>query len=301
MNAPRRPPRRRVDGVLLLDKPAGITSNGALQAARRLLNAEKAGHTGTLDPLASGLLPLCFGEATKFAGELLEADKTYEATVRLGVRTETGDAEGRILETRPVEAGQADVAAALGRFVGEISQVPPMHSALKRDGRPLYEYAREGRTVERAPRLVVIHRLEMLDFAGSEVVIRVECSKGTYIRTLAEDLGAALGCGAHLTALRRTAIAALSLAGTVTLEALGAMTLEARDACLAPVDRFLLGLPPLALDAAAAGRFLNGQPVSAAGLRAGRVRVYAGPRFLGLAESGQDGLAHPRRLVAAGC
>lgn len=299
MNAPRRPPRRRVDGVLVLDKPVGMTSNGALQAARRLLNAEKAGHTGTLDPLASGLLPLCFGEATKFAGYLLDADKTYEAQVRLGVRTDTGDAEGLVVETRPVQCGAAEVAQVLRRFEGPIAQIPPMHSALKRDGRPLYEYAREGRTVERAAREVVIHGIELLDFAGARFSIRVACSKGTYMRTLAEDVGAALGCGAHLTALRRTAIGALSLAGSVTLPEFDAMTPEARDARLAPVDCFLLDLPVLDLDAGAAARFNHGQAVAAQGRGPGRVRVYGEGRLLGVAEVRPDGLAHPRRLVAS--
>ena len=185
---PPRPPRRRIDGVLLLDKPGGMTSNAALQKARGLFNAAKAGHTGTLDPMATGLLPLCLGEATKFAGELLDADKTYEATLRLGVITDTADAEGSVLRTRPVAVTRAQAEAALARFRGEIEQVPPMHSALKRDGRPLYEYARQGIEIERAPRRVVIHALELRRLEGERLDIVVECSKGTYVRTLAEDL-----------------------------------------------------------------------------------------------------------------
>ena len=195
MNKPRKPPRRRIDGVLLLDKPAGMTSNAALQKAKWLLNAAKAGHTGTLDPMATGLLPICFGEATKFAGELLGADKCYAATVRLGVRTDTADAEGRVLETHPVSVTREQVEAVLARFRGDIQQVPPMHSALKRDGRPLYEYARKGIELERAPRAVSIYALNMCNFDADQVNFEVDCSKGTYVRTLAQDIGDALGCG----------------------------------------------------------------------------------------------------------
>uniref|UniRef100_UPI0035ADC3C5 tRNA pseudouridine(55) synthase TruB n=1 Tax=Thauera aminoaromatica TaxID=164330 RepID=UPI0035ADC3C5 len=232
----RRIVRREVDGVLLLDKPQGMSSNGALQTARRLLAAAKAGHTGTLDPMASGLLPLTFGEATKFSQMLLDADKTYEAVVRLGVDTDSGDAEGKVLATRPVAVDRAALEAVLERFRGEIEQVPPMYSALKRDGKALYEYARAGIELERAARRVVIHALELLDFAGERFTIRVHCSKGTYIRSLAMDIGAALGCGAHLAALRRTAIGAFDLSGALTLEALEAAGEGGRDALLAPVD-----------------------------------------------------------------
>ena len=205
--------RRQVDGVLLLDKPRGLSSNHALQKAKRLFNAAKAGHTGTLDPMATGLLPLTFGEATKFSQMLLDADKSYEATVTLGVVTDTGDAEGQVLERQSVTADAQDIAAALNAFRGEIEQIPPMYSALKRDGRPLYEYARAGIELERAPRRVVIHALEMLDggLDGSSFGFRVRCSKGTYVRTLAMDIGRALGCGAHLSALRRTAIGPFGL------------------------------------------------------------------------------------------
>ncbi|KAB2921992.1 MAG: tRNA pseudouridine(55) synthase TruB, partial [Dechloromonas sp.] len=197
---------QRVDGVLLLDKPLGLTSNDALQKARRLFSAAKGGHTGTLDPAATGLLPLCFGEATKFSADLLDADKTYEAVVQLGVTTDSGDAEGQVVATAPVTVGEAEVRQALPRFTGAIEQIPPMHSALKRNGRPLYELARKGIEVERAPRAVTIHGLELLDFAGDRLTLRVRCSKGTYIRVLAADLGQALGCGAHLVGLRRTAV-----------------------------------------------------------------------------------------------
>jgi tRNA pseudouridine(55) synthase len=213
-----------VHGVLLLDKPEGLSSNDALVRAKRLLNAEKAGHTGTLDPFATGLLPLCFGEATKFSQDLLEADKTYETTVQLGVSTNTGDTEGEVTATAEVAVTPAQIEAVLARFRGPIAQVPPMHSALKRDGRPLYEYARAGITLEREARQVVIHALELLSYEAPLLRLSVTCSKGTYVRVLGEDIGAALGCGAHLKTLRRTAVGRLTLEGAITLEQLGAAT-----------------------------------------------------------------------------
>lgn len=222
--------------MLLLDKPAGMSSNAALQKAKWLFNAAKAGHTGTLDPMATGLLLLCFGKATKFAGALLDADKAYRATVQLGVTTDTADAEGRVLETRPVEVSQARAQEALARFTGEIEQVPPMYSALKRDGKPLYKYAREGIEVERAPRRVTIHELRLLSWQEDRFDIEVACSKGTYVRTLAADIGAALGCGAHLSALRRTRIGRFDVSDAITLAALEALAPEARDPCMLPVD-----------------------------------------------------------------
>ncbi len=296
----RTPPRRRVDGVLLLDKPAGMTSNAALQKARRLLNAAKAGHTGTLDPLATGLLPLCFGEATKFAGELLGSDKRYVATLCLGVRTDTGDAEGQVLATRPVAVVRETVEAVLIRFRGNILQVPPMHSALKRAGRPLYEYARQGIEVERQPREVRIFSLTIDEFAGNRLVLDVECSKGTYVRTLAEDMGEALGCGAHLTALRRTRIGPLRIENALSLETLEAQSLEERTARLHPVDSLMAGLPSLQLDPAAATRFGHGQTIQTPGEpSSGSRRVYAEDgRFLGLAALAAGGLLKPVRLMA---
>ncbi|AOJ81011.1 tRNA pseudouridine synthase B [Burkholderia savannae] len=300
-------PRRALDGVLLLDKPVGLSSNDALMRAKRLYLAKKAGHTGTLDPLASGLLPLCFGEATKFSQDLLDADKTYEATMRLGVRTTTGDAEGDVLDTRDVTCDEAAVVAALARFVGDIVQVPPMYSALKRDGRPLYEYARAGQTVEREGRAVTIRSLECLSCALPDVTFRVTCSKGTYVRTLAEDIGEALGCGAHLTMLRRTGVGSLSLEHAVTLDALDAATQDERDARLAPVDALLSTFPLVELDAALAKRFLHGQRLKLAELAAqpdadegARVRVYDGDgRLLGVARAAEGVLA-PERLVVTG-
>lgn len=300
MSKPRSAPRRRVDGVLLLDKSIGMTSNDALQKARRLYNAAKAGHTGTLDPLATGLLPLCFGEATKFAGELLDADKTYLATVQLGITTDTADAEGQVLETCPVEATRDQVAEVLARFCGEIEQIPPMYSALKRDGRPLYEYARKGIEVERAPRRVVIHELTLTAWDGTRLALEVSCSKGTYVRTLAADLGKALGCGAHLAALRRTRIGALTLGDAVDLDALGALDLEARDRRLAPADALLAAVPRVELSAADTQRILHGQGVRWNGETGLRYRYYdPDGRFLGLGEVSADGWLKPKRLIAS--
>jgi tRNA pseudouridine55 synthase len=300
VNKPRRPPRRRVDGVLLLDKPAGMTSNAALQAARRLFNAAKAGHTGTLDPLATGLLPLCFGEATKFAGELLHADKAYRATLRLGVTTDTADADGRVLETRLVLVTEAQLRDVLTDFVGQIEQIPPMHSALKRDGKPLYEYAREGVELKREPRPVSIYRLELLSLTGDEAVIEVDCSKGTYVRTLAADVGAALGCGAHLGALRRTRIGALEIPAAVTLAQLEALLTEQRDGLLAPADMLLRDIPAALLSELETDRILHGQGIRWQGETGQRYRLYGDDgSFLGLAEFSVDGWLNPRRLIAS--
>ncbi|CAH2776654.1 MAG: tRNA pseudouridine(55) synthase (EC [uncultured Paraburkholderia sp.] len=310
MTAPQRPrvPRRALDGVLLLDKPLGLSSNDALIRAKRLYLTKKAGHTGTLDLLATGLLPLCFGEATKFSQDLLEADKTYEATMRLGVCTTTGDAEGEAIDTRDVTCDEAAVQVALGAFIGEIVQVPPMYSALKRDGKPLYEYARAGQTVEREGRQVTILRLEMLACALPNVTFRVTCSKGTYVRTLAEDIGEALGCGAHLVALRRTGVGALTLEHSVTLDALSDAAEGERDAWLQPVDALLSTFPRVDLDDDATRRFLHGQwlkmselTIEADAQHAPRVRVYAVTegRLLGVAKQGEGVLAPERLVVTA--
>ena len=241
MQAVQRPriTRRAVHGVLLLDKPLGLSSNDALQEAKRLFRAEKAGHTGTLDPLATGLLPLCFGAATKFSQVSLDADKRYTATLKLGVTTTTADAEGDVLERCGVDVTRAQFEAACAQLTGAIQQVPPMHSALKRDGKPLYEYARAGIEVEREARAVTIHRIDIIDGEHDTWTIDVRCSKGTYIRTLAEDIGRLLGCGAHLSALRRTGSGALTLDRAHTLEQLGAMSEEERDAALMDADALL--------------------------------------------------------------
>ena len=245
-------------GVLLLDKPLGLSSNDALQKAKRLFRAEKAGHTGTLDPLATGLLPLCFGAATKFSQVSLDADKRYTATLKLGVTTTTGDAEGDVQKRCDVNVTRAEVESACAQFTGAIEQVPPMHSALKRDGKPLYEYARAGIEVERNARAVTIRRIDIIDGDHDVWTIDVRCSKGTYIRTLAEDIGQALGCGAHLSALRRTGSGALTLDRAHTLEQLAAMTEAERDAQLMDADALLVDWPVIRLGTEDAGRFLSG-------------------------------------------
>ena len=252
--------RRPVHGVLLLDKPLDLSSNNALQKCRWLLRAEKAGHTGTLDPLATGVLPLCFGAATKFGQLQLDADKTYEATLRLGVKTSTGDAEGEVIEAHDVPAlTPARLAEVAQRFTGPIRQVPPMHSALKKDGKPLYEYARAGEHVEREARDVVVRELKLAGgSAANEITLMAKVSKGTYIRTLAEDIGEALGCGAYLASLRRIATGHFGIGQCITLQALGAMNEEERLACLKPVDALLPDHTRLCLDADNAARFLSG-------------------------------------------
>ncbi|MBN8449523.1 MAG: tRNA pseudouridine(55) synthase TruB [Candidatus Accumulibacter sp.] len=289
---------RRVDGVLLLDKPTGLSSNSALQAARRLFSAAKAGHTGTLDPLASGLLPLCFGEATKFSTDLLAADKTYETELLFGVRTDTGDADGTVVMRCPVDFGLAELEATLPRFRGPIRQVPPMYSALKRDGKPLYELARQGIEVEREAREVIIHELRLLDFSGDRCRLRISCSKGTYIRSLAEDLGATLACGAHLTALRRVAVGPLQIADAVTLDHLAAIAEEDRTAWLLAPDALLQSLPAVYLEELAGCRFVHGNPVSSDAVP-GRCRVYSENRLLGLGEVDGQGNLQPRRVIGA--
>lgn len=276
--------RRALHGVLLLDKPLGLSSNQALQRAKRLYNAEKAGHTGTLDPLASGLLPICFGAATKFSQVSLDADKRYIATLGLGRTTTTGDLEGTTLEERAVSIGRAAVEAVLPRFVGSLDQRPPMHSALKHAGRALYEYAREGVQIERAPRAVTVHAIDVLAFEDRSLVLDVRCSKGTYVRTLAEDIGAALGCGAHLAALRRTACGALRVEQAVTIDTLEVLAPAERDALLLAPDALLSDWPAWRLSADEAARFLTGLRRRVEAADAPHVRVY-GPdaRVLGAA------------------
>lgn len=297
----RRTPRRIVDGVLFLDKPVGISSNNALQKARWLLSAAKGGHTGTLDPMASGLLPLTFGEATKFSQTLLDADKAYDATVLLGVTTTTADAEGEVLARCPVDASDAAVEAAISSLRGEIEQVPPMYSALKHHGKALYEYAREGVEIPREPRRVTIYRFELLERDGDSLKVRVECSKGTYVRTLASDLGALLGCGAHLTALRRTKIGPFGLDVSLPLAEFEAVPVEEREGRLAPVDALLVHLPVLQLDAAQARSLTHGQPAQGCSGEPGcMVRAYEGEHFLGVATYGEEGELIPTRLVATG-
>ncbi len=303
---------RRINGVLLLDKPSGISSNRALQAARVLFSARKGGHTGTLDPAATGLLAICFGEATKFSFTLLGADKAYDATLRLGYVSSTGDAEGEITLAADMSAEEVSLTvqeadAVLKRFIGPIIQVPPMFSALKHRGKPMYAYAREGVEVERAPRKALIHDLRIEALAGDEMRLHVRCGTGTYIRTLAEDLGKALGFGgAYLTSLRRTALGDFKLAEAFTLEELAAMAPPLRDACLLPVDSLLQSLPAVVVDHAAAVLLLQGQAVrsdrtQAAGEKLGedqKIRLYNEESlFLGLGELREDRII-PKRLVS---
>jgi len=291
--------RQAVDGVVLLDKPAGITSQGAVTAVRRLFNAAKAGHTGTLDPMATGLLPVCLGEATKFSHLLLEADKAYLATIRLGTTTSTGDLEGKVLETRPVSAGRDQVATVLERFVGAILQVPPMYSAIKHAGKPLYKYARAGEEVPRAPRGVNIAELKLVDFAGEELRISVTCSKGTYVRVLAEDIGRELGCGGCLSALRRQGVGSFRIDhGTVTLDQLEALPVTGRTTVLLPSDAMVASLPSVQLDAVEARLLMQGRAVERPGAaEAGLARIYGpGQEFLGVVEVIGPGKIVPRRL-----
>jgi tRNA pseudouridine55 synthase len=289
-----------IDGALLLDKPVGITSNRALQDAKRIFQVKKAGHAGTLDPLASGLLLVLFGEATKFAGLLLDAEKEYLATVRLGERTSTADAEGEVLERKEIPAAiENAVPSVLGRFKGEIEQVPPMHSALKRDGVPLYKLARKGQNVARAPRRIRIAALDLVAFRSPLMELRVRCSKGTYIRTLAEDIGVALGTAAHLAALRRTASGAFRVEEAIRLDALGQLSEAERRGRLLPLGALLGDLPRTELDAAAEGRFRNGQ-VLALPMPEGLCAVYGhNGVVVGLGRADAAGKLRPVRLTAA--
>jgi tRNA pseudouridine55 synthase len=313
-----RPGGPEVDGILLLDKPLGLGSTQALGRARRLLGARKAGHGGTLDPMATGLLPLAFGSATRFAHESLDAAKTYAATLLLGVTTDGGDVEGAVLLQRAVAVDEARWHEAAGHFVGKIEQVPPMHSALKHEGRPLYDYARRGEVIDRVARRVSIDSLDLLALrpvdgvaAGAPgsltATIRVRCSKGTYIRALAADIGERLGCGAHLIALRREAVGALHVDQAVRLDDLEAMPPHARLGRLLPGDALMAPLRPLVLESALARRFLQGQrlrldaPGAAASdardaVHADRVRVYDGSRLIGTGLYA-DGLLRPLRLL----
>ncbi|MEO5700784.1 MAG: tRNA pseudouridine(55) synthase TruB [Casimicrobiaceae bacterium] len=288
---------QRVDGLLLLDKPVGLSSNAVLQQAKRLFNAAKAGHTGTLDPLASGLLPLCFGEATKFAQDLLDARKEYVATVQFGIATTTGDAEGTPVAEAPVGFTLAELIAAAQGFLGISQQVPPRYSALKHQGRNYYEYARAGVEIPRLPRLIEIDRLEVLDFARPVATLRVACGKGTYIRTLAEDLAAAVGSAAHLTALRRTGSGSFHIDRAVTLPQLEALAPEQRLRQLLPIDAALMGLRAATLEAAASVALKQGQSVACPPDESGRLRAYtAGGTFLGVVEA-REGHYYPLRLV----
>jgi tRNA pseudouridine55 synthase len=308
MNKQRRrhPNLRAVNGILLLDKPAGLTSNAALQVVKRLYRARKAGHTGSLDPLATGLLPICFGEATKISGFLLDADKHYRVQCKLGVRTNTGDAEGEVLEQRPVEGiTEAALREVIAGFLGDIEQIPPMYSALKHKGERLYNLARQGVEVEREARTVTIYALELLDFGGDRAELRVHCSKGTYVRTLVEDIGAMLGCGAHVSGLRRLGVGPFDGSAMHDMEALEALASEgypALDRLLLPIEAGLAQWPGVSLSGDAAFYLRQGQPVLVPQAPTqGWVRLYEGDRqFIGMGEILDDGRVAPRRLMAAG-
>lgn len=297
----RGPQGRKVDGIVLLDKPVGYTSNAALQRVKRLFGARKAGHTGSLDPLATGMLPICLGQATKLSGHLLESSKTYRVRAALGAATDTGDADGAVITHAPVPALEIGMLHdVMARFEGEIEQVPPMYSALKRRGQPLYKLARKGIAVERDVRRVVVHALELERFEGAELECRVHCSKGTYIRTLVEDIAAELGTVGHVTALRRLAVAPFDERAMVTLEQLCAdaeQGYEALDARLLASDTALPEWPAIALEADQARRLVHGQPLAAPGWPQGRVRIY-GPerRFLGVGEIADSGTLVSRRI-----
>ena len=298
----------RIDGVVLLDKPAGMSSQGAVTAVKRAFKADKAGHTGTLDPMATGLLPICLGEATKYSQDLLEADKTYVAQVKFGARTDTGDAEGLVIEELPLPAFENEAAiqialdALLPSFTGPISQVPPMYSALKRDGKPLYEYARAGVELERTARDITIHKIRWTNIQWPEATLEVSCSKGTYIRVLAEDLGKALGCGAHLVGLRRTEVGHLNLEQSFTIESIQNALLDSSSYIL-PIDALLQTLPHLTVDEQQAKRLEMGQrvPLNLPSIEA-LVRIYratAAPHnFIGTADW-RSGVLHPKRLISS--
>lgn len=301
---------REVDGILLLDKPAGITSNDALQQVKRIYAAAKAGHTGALDPLATGMLPICLGEATKFSQFLLEADKRYRVVAKLGQRTDTSDADGEVVQTRPVNVAAGELIEALDHFRGDIEQVPSMYSALKYQGKPLYQYAREGIEVPREARPITVYELKLLRFDGDEVELEIHCSKGTYIRTIVDDLGERLGCGAHVTMLRRLAVAGYPAERMLTLEQLQCILDNCKasdisprlelDPLLLPMDTAVQGLPEVNLSELVAGYLLQGQAVQVAGAPLdGYVRMTVGEehRFIGVGEIDDDGKVAPRRLV----
>jgi len=288
---------QNIHGVLLLDKRLGVSSNRALQEVRRLFNANKAGHTGSLDPLATGLLPLCFGEATKIAGMMLEEQKRYQVVVRLGVTTDTGDAEGAVIATKPVPAlTDADMDSCLQQFIGDIDQIPPMYSALKHNGQKLYELARKGEIIDRKSRRIRILELQRLAFSNDCLTLNVLCSKGTYIRSLAEDIGNYLGCGATVIGLRRLEVGQFTIENAKTIEQLAELTIQELLACLIDVDKPLDYLPAVSLTHEQAERVLQGQVVSTEERKPGSVRIYQGLAFLGLGEILMDGKLAPKKM-----
>jgi len=291
--------KREIDGVFLLNKPLGFSSNQALKKIQWLFNAQKAGHTGTLDPMASGLLPICIGEATKFSNRLLEANKTYIATVQLGLTTTTGDQEGEVLSQKEVVLKSNQLQETLQKFIGDITQIPPMFSALKFEGKPLYEYARQGIEIERKPRPVTIYDIKLNKIEESIVILEVICSKGTYIRTLAEDIGHALGCGAHLKGLERTQTGNFQLPDALTIEALEAMSMASREKTLLPVDALLEGLSSIELTVTETEAIKKGQAIDFISENDNELRLYgASGQFLGVGQPDLQGRLFPKRLIA---
>lgn len=306
----RRSKGRPLDGVLLLDKPQGLSSNDALQKVKRIFFAQKAGHTGALDPLATGMLPICFGEATKFSQFLLDSDKGYRVIAKLGVRTDTSDADGEVVSERPVDVVMGDLLEALDKFRGPIMQVPSMYSALKYQGKPLYKYAREGIEVPREARPITVYKLTLVRFEGDEVELDVECSKGTYIRTIVDDLGEVLGCGAHVVMLRRTKVSDYPMERVVTLERLGALLEKARadevspgdylDSFLLPMDSAVQDMPAVEVKEASAYYLKQGQAVQVPGAPSeGLVRLLEEGTFIGVGIIDDDGKVAPKRMVVA--
>jgi tRNA pseudouridine55 synthase len=295
------PPKKyeAIHGIFLLDKPEGVTSNAALQRVKRILAAKKAGHLGNLDPIATGLLPICLGEATKFSQFVLEADKAYRVTARLGVETTTGDTEGEVLSTAPVQVDEANVRAVLASFLGEIEQTPPMHSAVKHQGKALYHYARAGVVVPRTARKITIHQIEFQALENDQLHFWVSCSKGTYVRVLVEEIGKMLGCGAHVSSLARTHAGCFSLEQAITLDELEAMDQDSRLATLLPTDALLPAFPRLDLDSDHIYYLFRGQEVWKSQIREkGFVRLYdMNGLFLGLGEITSSGRIAPKRLV----
>ncbi|MCP3130021.1 tRNA pseudouridine(55) synthase TruB [Shewanella sp. KJ2020] len=306
----RRPKGRFIDGIVLLDKATGMSSNFALQRVKRFFNANKAGHTGALDPLATGMLPVCLGEATKFSQHLLDADKRYLVTAKLGQRTDTSDSDGEVVQTRPMDFTETQLLAALEHFRGDTMQVPSMYSALKYQGQPLYKYAREGIEVPREARPIRVFELNFIKLEGDELTLDIHCSKGTYIRTIIDDLGEMLGCGAHVIMLRRTQVAQYPYAKMVTLEQLEALVAKAQeqqiepslllDPLLLPMDTAVADFPEVNVPDASAAYLMQGQAVRVAGLEADKlVRITLGDahRFVGIGAMNDDGLLAPKRLI----
>ncbi len=291
--------KREIDGVFLLNKPLGFSSNQALKKIQWLFNAKKAGHTGTLDPMASGLLPICIGEATKFSHRLLEANKTYIATIQLGVTTTTGDQEGEVVNQKDVVLKPNQLEETLQKFTGDITQTPPMFSALKFEGKPLYEYARQGIEIERKSRQVTIYDITLNKIEESIVILEVSCSKGTYIRTLAEDIGHALGCGAYLKGLERTQTGNFQLSDALTIEAIEAMSMASREETLLPVDALLEGLSSIQLTLTETEAIKKGQAIDFNGKNDNELRLYgASGQFLGVGQPDLQGRLFPKRLIA---